>query len=65
MLKKKRLQGHTVNETQEFRQLYSENATVRSSFESFVVDIVCYRGKKVIKAIDSFMDTDPSEFSNV
>ena len=57
-------QGSTVTETQEFRQSFTQNGSNPSSFESVTVDIICYRGKKVIETRTSFMDNDPSEFTN-
>ena len=57
-------QGSTVTETQEFRRPFIQDASDPSSFESVTVDIICYRGKKVIKTKNTFMDNEPSEFTN-
>lgn len=54
-----------MNETQEFRQPFTMDASIPSAFESVSVGVICYRGKKVIKTKTYFMDNDPSESANV
>ena len=58
-------QGCTVNETQEFRQPFTEDVSITSSFKSVSVGMVCYRGKKVVRTKTYFMNNDPSESANV
>jgi len=62
--KNKCSQGCTVNETQEFRKPFEMHATTPSAFELLVIDIICYRGKKVLER-STFMDNEPKMFSTL
>ena len=54
-----------MNETQEFRRPFSVNSSVPSVFEFITAIIICYRGKQNLGTGDTFMDKDPSEFTNI
>ena len=58
------VQGSTVNETQEFRRPFSVNSPIPSVFEFISAIIISYRGKKNLGTGDTFMDKDPSEFTD-